>query len=91
MIIWEGHKMKTYTINIQAIRDVARRFDRQTLEQCQQQILSNLSNACYNNGNAEENISILAKAEYVRQQMDKGKTPAEAIRELGQRMRTVQG
>ena len=53
--------------------------------------LKNKANPCYVNNELEEVMNILAKANFVRSQVEQGNTLALAMRELGKRMRFIQG
>ena len=82
--------MNQQSINIREIRDVANRFDADSIEICIQLAMENKENPCYPNDELEEIMNVLAKSLFVKRQMEQGKTSAEAIRVLGQRIRTLQ-
>ncbi len=80
--------MNQQSVNMREIRDVANRFDANSLESCIQLAMENKDNPCYPNDEREETMNVLAKGLYVRSQMEQGKTSAEAIRVLGKRIRS---
>ena len=77
-------------IYMAAVRELAERFDGGTLESCMNQALADSPNRCFDNGDREQTMNILAKAGFVRTQMQQGASLAEAMRELGRRIRKVQ-
>ncbi len=77
--------------HISEIRDLAKRFDANALEKCMQRALQNKDNPCYAADEFEDVINVLAKANFVTTQMQQGQTIAGAIRELGKRIRSIQG
>lgn len=79
------------SINIKEIRDIANRFDSGTLEECMQLALGQKDNPCYPKAEIEEVMNILAKAGFVRSQIESGSSVSVAMRELGKRMRLIQG
>lgn len=79
------------SLHIAEIRELARRYDADSIEQCMELALQNQPNPCYGAGDLEEVMNVLAKANFVSEQTEKGMTIAEAIRELGKRIRAVQG
>ena len=79
--------MNKQKINFSEIREVAMRFDTQTIAECQQQAINNQGNTCYSNSR----LDVLAKAGFIRSEMDKGKQITQAFRELGKRVRAIQG
>lgn len=83
--------MNQQSINIREIRDVANRFDADSIETCIQSAMENKANPCYPNDVREEIMNVLAKGLFVRSQMEQGLSLAHAARELGKRIRTIQG
>lgn len=77
-------------MHIPEIRDLSKRFDAGAIEQCIELVLQNKLNPCYSAGGQEEVMNVLAKANFVTEQIEQGKTLAEAIRELGKRIRLIQ-
>ena len=82
--------MNQQTINISEIRDLADRFDADSIEACIQLAMENKENPCYANDELEEIMNVLTKANFVRSQMEQGMNLADAIRELGKRIRSLQ-
>jgi len=82
--------MNQQSLNIKAIREIARDFDFDTIESCMQLAIMNKENPCYSKDETEEAVNILAKASFVRGQMNKGLSLSESVRELGKRIRAVQ-
>jgi len=72
------------------VRELAQRFTPDELEACINQQLNDGLNSCEMSGPTDEVIKVLAKAEYVREQMNKGVSAVEAIRELARKIRRVQ-
>ncbi len=72
------------------VRELAQRFTPDELEACISQQLNIGNNTCEMSGPTDEVIKVLAKAEYVREQMNKGVPAGEAIRELARKIRKVQ-
>ena len=83
--------MNQQSLNIKEIRDIANSFDAVSIETCMQLALENKDNPCYENNELEEVMNVLAKANFVRSQVEQGNTLALAMRELGKRMRFIQG
>jgi len=81
----------TGDIHIAEIRELAKRFSADQIEHCMELVLQHQENPCFSDEEAEEVMNVLAKAEFVKEQMDKGSTLAEAMRELGRRIRAAQG
>lgn len=78
-------------MHLAEIRELAQRFSADTINKCMQQEIKEGSNPCYSDNEVEEVMNVLAKTEFVRSQMDEGKNLGEAIRELGRRIRAIQG
>ena len=77
--------------HIPEVRELARRFSTDQIEGCIHHQLDEGSNPCAPDESAEEAMSVLAKAEYVRSLMEEqGLTLSAAIRELGRKIRAVQ-
>jgi len=77
-------------MHIGEIRELARRYSPDELEDCINRQLAEGSNPCDENGSTEEIINVLAKAEFVRTRTNDGMSLGEAIRELGRRIRAAQ-
>jgi len=78
-------------MNIKEIRELANRFTKEQLENCITQTVENGKNECEINGEVMEVVNTLAKAQTVRELMEKGMSEMEAVRELARRIRQVQG
>ena len=81
----------TGDIHIAEIRELAKRFSADQIENCMELVLQHQDNPCFDKEEAEEAMNVLAKAEFVKAQMEQGSTLAEAMRELGRRIRAAQG
>lgn len=79
------------TVNIREIRDVANRFEAIEIESCMNLAMANKQNPCYSKQDTEEMMNVLAKASFVRTQVELGLSVGAALRELGNRMRLIQG
>ena len=75
---------------IAEVRELASRFDAESIEKCTELALRGQKNPCYAAGELENVMNVLAKVSFVRGQMLLGKSLALAIRELGSRMRAIQ-
>ena len=84
-------QMEQQSINIKEIRDVANRFAADSIDTCIRLVMDNKENPCYPSDGLEEAINILEKASFVRGQMEQGMSLAIAMRELGKRIRSIQG
>ncbi|HIJ59990.1 MAG TPA: hypothetical protein HPP56_05180 [Nitrospirae bacterium] len=74
-------------MDIAEVKELAGRFTVQDLELCINQQLQEGQNVCKKNGPTEEIINELAKANFVRELVDKGMSIQEAVRELARRIR----
>lgn len=79
--------MQRQKIDISEIRELAQRFSVQDLEWCMTQQIQVGENTCKPTGNHMEIINELAKANFVRELVEKGTPLNEAIRELARRIR----
>lgn len=79
------------SMHISEIRDLANRFSSEAIEKCIQLAMENKENPCYSAIELEDAMNVLAKANFVKSQMEQGMSLAEAIRDLGNRIRSVQG
>jgi hypothetical protein len=77
-------------LHLAEIRALAQRFEPDELEACIRDQLEEGANVCEPSGKTEEIVGVLAKAEFVKARMAQGATLAEAMRELGRRIRAVQ-
>lgn len=77
--------------HIADIRRLAGHYGASAIEQCIQLALADQANPCYSAQETSETMNVLAKTGFVIGQMQRGMTLAQAMRELGRRMRAVQG
>jgi DNA polymerase III delta prime subunit len=78
-------------LKVAEIRQIASRYSPEEIEHCIAEQLQRGQNICIRGRPAQEIINELAKAEFVRELMERqGLSLAEALRELARRMRTVQ-
>ncbi len=82
--------MERHEIDMKEIRELAERFSPEEIECCITQQIEEGTNVCDLTGPSERVISELSKASFVREQMDRGLSLMEAVRELARRIRTVQ-
>jgi len=75
----------------QNLKKIVEKYSPKQLEACIRQQLDKGENACEIVDGTDDVITDLSKAEVVRELMDKGMTFAEALRELGRRIRAVYG
>ncbi len=78
-------------MNTREIKQLAEKFTKEQLENCITQTIENGKNECEIDGEVLEVVNTLAKAQTVRELMDRGMSQMEAIRELARRIRQVQG
>ncbi len=79
-------------MNIKEIKELAKKFTPEQLENCITQAVENQGKSdCYYGDDVLEVVNTLAKAQTVRELMEQGMTEIEAIRELARRIRQVQG
>ena len=77
-------------VGIKEIKKLAQKFKAEELDTCINQQLNQGSNVCGLSGSNEYVINELAKAEFVRQRMDKGVSLIDAVRELASKIRNFQ-
>jgi len=73
------------------LKKLVEKYSVEKLEACIAQQVSVGENACGVTGGEDEVMAELSKAEVVRELMDEGRSLAEALRELGRRIRSVYG
>lgn len=71
------------------VRNLAQEHDSEELEGMLNRAIE--GEACCGLKDAGESVNVLAKAQFVRGLIDEGTEPREAMRELGRRMRRLQG
>lgn len=76
---------------IAAVRSLALRFEDRELSYCMEKQLAQADNDCYPGNDHEDVMNVLAKASFVQQQMQRGLSISQAMRELGRRMRRMPG
>lgn len=83
-------KREAAALDLKEIRELARRFSPEQIENCIKQQIEDGVNVCLKNESTDAVVGELAKAEFVRKLMDKGMSLADAFRELARRMRQLQ-
>lgn len=82
--------MEKLDIGVKEIRELAKKFTPEEIEDCIKQHLEVGTNICEVRGEIEKVIGELAKAQFVKELMGKGMPLADAVRELARRIRLVQ-
>ncbi|HAK88698.1 MAG TPA: hypothetical protein DHV16_07515 [Nitrospiraceae bacterium] len=77
-------------MHVSEIRELAKKFAPEQIENCITQQMQEGMNICDISGPTEHVISELAKASLVRDLTDKGMSLNDAVRELAKRIRLVQ-
>ena len=79
-------------MNIKEIKELARKYSVEKIEACINEALEIGKTSCEVSGDTLEIINTLAKAQYVRELIEKkGFSEIEAIRELARKIRQIQG
>jgi len=78
-------------INLKEIKELAKKYSVEEIEACINETIESGKSHCEVSGDTIEMLNTLAKAQYVRELMDKGYSQIDAIRELAKRMREIQG
>ncbi len=78
-------------VNIKEIKELAKKYSVEEIEACINEAIETGKSHCEVSGDTLEMINTLAKAQYVRELMDKGYSQIDAIRELARKMREIQG
>lgn len=84
-------QIASQSMNISEIRDLANSFSSDAIDKCIQLAMENKENPCYSGIELEDAMNILVKANFIKGQMEQGMSMAHAIRDLGKRIRSVQG
>lgn len=84
------NNMEHQAIDFKEIRELAARFSPDEIEGCIMQQMEEGRNVCDLAGPTEFVINELSKASFVREQIDKGMSLMDAVRELARRIRNVQ-
>jgi len=74
--------------HIKQLRSIAMEFQTEQLTKCLDEVIAGHKNSCGLYGEKTELINTLARAGVVKQLVNDGASYAEAIRELGKRMRS---
>lgn len=77
-------------MDMKEIRELAKRFTPEQLEHCINQQLETGANVCIDSRPSDEIINELSKAEFISEQIAKGVSLSDALRELAKRIRQVQ-
>ena len=77
-------------MDIKEIRELARRFSPEQIEQCIGQQIETGANVCLRDEATEKIINELAKAQFIRELLEKGMSFPDALRKLARRMRELQ-
>jgi len=75
------------TVSIKEVRVLADNYSQNKLEDCLNLAINNSANPCFSTTSNDDVVSTLAKASFVRKQIDQGKSLSEAMRELAKRIR----
>ena len=79
-------------MKIKEIKELAKKYSVEKIEECINEVIESGKTSCEVSGDTIEMINTLAKAQYVRELMEKkGMTEIEAIRELARKIRQIQG
>ena len=85
-----GAGIKQMDAGIKEIRELARKFTPEEIEGCITDQMSTGQNVCLAGGPPDRVVGELAKAEFVRELMEKkGMSLADALRELARRIRLL--
>lgn len=76
---------------IEHVKSIAKRYDAYMIEEAIDLQIKNGTNPIFTEGTNEDVVSILAKAKFIRDQLDQGIKIRDALRELGRRTRMVVG
>ncbi len=80
--------MREKVIDIKEVRKLANMFTIEEIENCIALHLRKEKHSCPLTGTDDHIINELAKAQYVRDRVDKGVLPLDAIRELAEKIRS---
>lgn len=76
---------------IAEIKALASQFSAAQIDRCIESTLRHNENPCIADDELERVMNVLAKAKFVKAQMERGMTQQEAMRELGRSIRAAQG
>ena len=80
-------------MNLKEIKEIAKKFTPEEIEICINETLKNgepSPQECKVSGDIVEKLNTLAKAQFVRELVEKGYSEIDAIRELARKIREVQ-
>jgi uncharacterized protein YoaH (UPF0181 family) len=77
-------------MEIVEIRELARRFTPEQINNCITQQIETGENICLRDESTEKVVNELSKAQFIRELMSQGVSMPDAIRELARRIRRVQ-
>ncbi len=77
-------------MDVKEIREIAKKFTPEQIESCITQQIETGKNICLKDPSSERIINELSKAEFVKRLMAEGMELADALRELANRMRSIQ-
>jgi len=77
-------------MDVKQVRELAKKYTAEQIEGCITQQIDTGQNICLADKTSEAIVNELAKADVVRELLDKGMSLADSLRELAQRMRLVQ-
>jgi hypothetical protein len=77
------------SLEIKAIRELAKKFSPEEIEGCITQQLETGENVCLRDESSGKVISDLAKTQFIRIMMERGMTLPDPLRELARRMRSL--
>jgi hypothetical protein len=76
-------------MNVPEIRDLAKKFSPDQIEECITQQIETGENVCLRDYSTQVVVGELAKAEFIKKLMGEGMSLADALRELARRMRLL--
>lgn len=76
-------------MNVREIRDLAKKFSPDQIEECITQQIETGENVCLRDYSTQVVVGELAKAEFIKKLMGDGMSLADALRELARRMRLL--
>ncbi len=76
-------------VNVKEIRDLAKKFSPDQIEECITQQLETGENVCLRDYSTQVVVGELAKAEFIKRLMGEGMSLADALKELARRMRLI--
>lgn len=77
-------------MDISEIKEIAKRFTPEQIENCINQQIESGTNICLKDDSSERIINELSKARFIRELIEKGYSLTDALRELARRVRQIQ-